>query len=357
MEEAAARHLSTMALDYFRGGADEESTVAENRAAWGRLWLRPHVLRDVSSVRLDTTVLGTPVRAPVLVAPTAYHELADDSGESGTASAAAACGTVMVLSTFATQTLETVAAAAPDGTRWFQLYMHKDRGWTRELVLRAVAAGYRAVMLTVDVPVLGWRHRDERNSFALPPPLMLAHSPEVTPRRDEAGTGSALAAHAKAQVDPALTLDDITWLRELSGLPVVIKGVLRGDDAAASVAAGAAAVSVSNHGGRQLDGAVATARALPEVVDAVAAAGGDAEVYVDGGIRTGVDVVRALALGARAVMIGRPIVYGLAVGGEAGVRAVLDTFTEELEHAMALCGAADLSELGRDLLAPLGSQC
>jgi 4-hydroxymandelate oxidase len=355
LEEEAARHLDAMALDYLRGGSGQETTVAENTAAWGRLRLRPHVLRDVSQVRLDTTVLGTPVRSPVLVAPTAYHELANAVGESGTAAAAAACGTVMVLSTFSTQTLEVVASAVPDAGLWFQLYVHKDRGWTRELVLRAVAAGYRAVVLTADVPVLGLRRRDERNDFALPAPLVLAHSPELSPRHGDRLHGSALAAHVQAQVDPALTFDDIGWLSELSGLPVVVKGVLRGDDAEACVAAGAAAVIVSNHGGRQMDGALATARALPDVVDAVGTTG--TEIYVDGGIRSGVDVLRALALGARAVMVGRPVMYGLAVDGEAGVRSVLATFSEELAQAMALCGAADVSQLDRDLIAPPEPTC
>jgi 4-hydroxymandelate oxidase len=359
LEQMAAQRLDQAAFDYFRGGADDETTIAANLAAWRRLSLRPHVLRDVSNVSVGTSVLGAPVRSPVLVAPTAYHELADAGGESATARAAGACGSVMVLSTFATQTLETVAAAAPDADRWFQLYVHKDRGWTRELVERAVAAGYRAIVLTVDFPVLGYRRRDERNAFALPPDMVLAHSPQVSPRQEEGTTAtrSALAAHARAQVDPAVTFEDIGWLREVSGLPVVTKGVLRGDDAAACVRAGAAAVAVSNHGGRQLDGAVATADALPEVVDAVTATGTTAEVYVDGGIRCGADVLRALALGARAVMVGRPVLYGLAVGGEAGVRDVLDTLTEELVRAMALCGTSELDALDRDLIAAGPSSC
>ncbi len=359
IEQLAAERLDAMALDYFRGGADEETTLADNLAAWRRLRLRPHVLRGVPSVSVATTVLGTAVRTPVLVAPTAYHELADDAGESATARAAAACGTVMVLSTFATQTMETVAAAAPAAARWFQLYVHKDRSWTRELVERAVAAGYRALVLTVDVPVLGNRRRDERNAFALPPSIELAHAPEVSPRHgdDSPPSGSALAAHARQQIDPAITFDDIGWLSEVSGLPVVVKGVLRGDDAAACVAAGAAAISVSNHGGRQLDGAIATADALPEVADAVGAADAAVEVYVDGGIRTGTDIVRALALGARAVMVGRPVVYGLAVDGEAGVRAVLDTLSDELARAMTLCGVASVGALDRDLLAPGPAPC
>ena len=338
-------------MDYFRGGADDELTVADNVAAWTRLRLRPHVLRDVSRVSTATTVLGTPVRTPVLVAPTAYHQLAGPDGEAGTAVGAAQAGTVMILSTFATQTLEEVAAAAPASPRWFQLYVYRDRVFTSDLVARAVAAGYRALVLTVDLPVLGNRIRDERNAFALPAPLMLAHSPDYLLRPDPtappAVAGSELAAHVRGVVDPALTFDDIGWLREISGLPVVVKGVLRGDDAAAAVDAGAAAVVVSNHGGRQLDGAVATADALPEVVDAV---GGAAEVYVDGGIRRGTDVLRALALGARAVLVGRPVVYGLAAAGPDGVRDVLSSLTVELARAMALCGVTGPDAVDRDLL-------
>ncbi len=349
LEERAAQVLGPMALDYFRGGSDEESTVRENVLAWERWRLRPHVLRDVSTVSTATSVLGTPVPAPVLVAPTAYHELASPEGESGTARGAAAAGTVMVVSTFATQPMETIAAAAPDGVRWFQLYVYKDAGWTREIVARAVAAGHRALVLTVDVPVLGNRRRDERNAFALPPPLTLAHAPADTPRNTDGDpdAGSALAGHVRQQVSASLTYDDVTRLRDLSGLPVVVKGVLRGDDAARCVEAGAAAVCVSNHGGRQLDGAVATADALPEVVAAVA---GGAEVYVDGGVRHGVDVLRALALGARAVLVGRPVVYGLAAGGAAGVQAVLAELGEELVRAMALCGTPTVADIDRDLV-------
>jgi len=350
LEALAAQRLDPMALDYFRGGADAELTVADNVAAWSRLRLRPHVLRNVATVSTATSVLGVAVRAPVLVAPTAYHRLAGPEGEAGTAAGAADAGTVMVLSTFATQTLEEVAAAAPAAPRWFQLYVYRDRGFSRDLVARAVAAGYRALVVTVDLPVLGNRTRDVRNAFALPEPMVLAHSPDVLLRHDDAepSAGSALASHVQAVVDPGLTFDDIAWLRDISGLPVVVKGVLRGDDAAACVDSGAAAVVVSNHGGRQLDGVVATADALAEVVGAVA---GGAEVYVDGGIRRGTDVLRALALGARAVLVGRPVLYGLAVGGRVGVRDVLTTLTDELATAMALCGVTGVEALDSDLLA------
>lgn len=348
LEELAGARLPAPAMDYFRGGADDEATLTDNVAAWRRLRLRPHVLRDVSAVTSATTVLGTPVAAPVLVAPTAYHLVAHPDGEAGTARGAAAAGSLMTLSTFATQSLEEVAAAAPDGARWFQVYVHPDRGWTADLATRAAAAGYSALVLTVDVPVLGRRRRDERNRFALPEPLRRAHdpgggSPQVTPPVN----GSELAAHAARASDPALSPDDIGWLRDVSGLPVVVKGVLRGDDAARCVDAGAAAVAVSNHGGRQLDGAIATADALSEVVAAV---GGRAEVYVDGGLRGGSDVVKALALGARAVLVGRPVVYALAVAGWEGVRDVLMAYAQETARAMALCGVSDVDGLTPDLV-------
>lgn len=348
LEARAAAVLPADAMDYFRGGSDDELTLHDNVAAWRRHRLRPHVLRDVSTVRTATTLLGTPIAAPVIVAPTAYHLLAHPDGEAGTARAVEAAGSLLVLSTFATQSLEEVAAAAPSAARWFQVYVNPDRGWTAELALRAAAAGYTALVLTVDVPVLGRRRRDERNRFELPHPLIRAHDhvSEI-----EAGAapfeGSAIAAHAARSTDASLTFDDIGWLRDVGGLPVVVKGVLRGDDATACLDAGARAVIVSNHGGRQLDGAVATADALTEVVDAV---DGRAEVLVDGGIRGGSDVVKALALGARAVLVGRPVVYGLACDGWEGARDVLTAYADETARAMMLCGAASVADLTPDLV-------
>jgi 4-hydroxymandelate oxidase len=347
LEASAREQLTQLAYDYYAGGADDEITLAENVAAWRRIRLRPRVLRDVSTIDTATTVLGTAVTAPVLVAPTAYQRLAHDDGERATARGTAAAGTVLIVSTLATTRLEDVATAAPDGARWMQMYLQRDRGASAELVARAVAADYRALVLTVDLPVAGLRRRDERNGFTLPPGLSLANLGITHP--DMPLGGSALAAHVRQDFTAAITFDDIGWLAEISGLPVVVKGVLRGDDAAAAVAAGAAAVVVSNHGGRQLDGAIATAEALPEVLDAV---GDRAEVYVDGGIRGGTDVLKALAAGARAVLLGRPVIWGLATGGGPGVQAVLDGFVDELARAMALCGAADIAALTADLLAP-----
>lgn len=346
LERQARERLEPAAYDYFAGGADDELTLADNVAAWRRLRLRYRVLRDVGAVATATTVLGTRIPAPVLVAPTAYQRLAHPDGEAATARGAAAAGTVMVASTLATVSLEDVAAAAPDAPRWFQLYVRRDRGWTAELVARAVAAGYRALVLTVDLPVLGFRRRDERNNFSLPVGMEMANMGSAVPQVQ----GSGLKAYATAELEPSLTFDGLAWLRSLSDLPLVVKGVVRGDDAAACVAAGAAGVAVSNHGGRQLDSAIATADALPEVVDAV---GGRVEVYVDGGVRGGTDVVKALALGARAVLVGRPVLWGLATGGVDGVAAVLDGFAEETARAFALCGATSVDDVTSDLLAPM----
>lgn len=343
LEQRAKGMLAASTYEYYAGGADDELTVADNVAAWSRLRLRPHVLRDVSAVSTRTTVMGTEVSMPLLVAPMAYQRLAHDGGEATTARAAARAGTVMLVSTLATVSLDDVAAAVPGAPLWFQLYVHKDRAWTEELVKRAVSVGYRALVLTVDVPVLGHRPRDERNRFALPEGMDMANVGTTVPHVD----GSGIASYASTQLEPALTPADIEWLRGLSDLPVLVKGVLRGDDARLAVEAGAAGIVVSNHGGRQLDSAVSGADALPEVVAAV---GGDAEVYVDGGIRRGTDVVKALALGARGVLMGRPVLWGLAADGEQGVVDVLESMRTEIARAMALCGTPTLAHITRDLV-------
>ena len=343
LRERARELIEPTAYDYYVSGADDEVTLADNEAAWQRLKLLPKVLRDVSAVDASTTVLGQRISSPLIVAPTAYHRLAHDEGEAATARGAAAAGTVMCVSTLATVSLEDVAAAAPEAPRWFQLYIRKDRSFTEDLVARANAAGYRALVVTVDLPVFGRRWRDERNNFTLPDGLIMANLDAATPDVE----GSGLAAYAEDEFDRTLTFDDIGWLRDVGGLPVVVKGVLRGDDAAACAAAGAAAVVVSNHGARQLDTAAATADALPAVVDAV---GDAAEVYVDGGIRRGTDIVKALALGARAVLVGRPVLWGLATGGADGVRSVLDELTTEFVRALTLCGTPTPQDVTADLL-------
>jgi 4-hydroxymandelate oxidase len=335
LEEQARQLLPQDVYDYFAGAAGDELTLADNVAAWDRVRLRPRVLRDVTNVDTATTALGASVASPIHVAPTAFHRMAHADGEEATARGAASAGNLLVLSTRSTARVEDVAAAGGDGPRWYQVYVLQDRSKTEDQVKRAAAAGFRALVLTGDTPYLGRRLRDVRNAFEIP-----------------ANVGTAIAeASGTGIIDqaPDVTFDDIGWLLELTGLPVLVKGVLRGDDAQACIDAGAAGVIVSNHGGRQLDGAVASADALAEVVDAVGDAG---EVYVDGGVRRGTDVVRALALGAQGVLIGRPVLWALATDGAEGVRRLLRALTHELVLAMALCGAANIAEISRDLVTP-----
>jgi 4-hydroxymandelate oxidase len=344
--EAAARAcLDETTYDYVAGGAGDEITIAENVSAWRDLRLRPHVLADVSEVHTATTVLGTPISSPVLIAPSAMHGLYCADGELATARAAAAHGTIIVLSIVASTALEDVAAETPDAPKWMQLYVQRDHGLSRALCARAREAGYGAIVVTVDSPVVSKRNRNERNAFNVPPGMRL---PNLVPR--ELGDDGDLDIYSLvAAYEPALTFDHLAEIAEWAvGLPLVVKGVLRGDDAARCVDAGAAAIVVSNHGGRQLDTVVPTARALPGVVAAV---DGRAEVYVDGGIRSGTDVLKALAIGARAVLVGRPVVWGLAIGGDAGARAVLDELAADLSRAMAFCGVTDATAIPADLLA------
>ncbi|MCA1726479.1 MAG: alpha-hydroxy-acid oxidizing protein [Actinobacteria bacterium] len=341
-ERRAEEVLPPPVFDYYAGGAGDERTIRENRAAFAEWRLRPRVLVNVSACEPETTVLGRPVSFPVLVAPTALQRMAHPEGEVTTARAAAAAGTVMILSTLASSTIEEVAEAAD--ARWFQLYVQRDRGLTAELVQRAHAAGYSAIVLTVDLPVVGVRDRDERNSFSVPEGIGYANL-RATPPSGVAG--SELKAFVGFQIDPSVEWSDVEWIRSLSPLPLVIKGVVTAEDATRSVDVGAAGIVVSNHGGRQLDGTIPSLEALPEVVDAVA---GGAEVYLDGGVRRGTDVLVALALGARAVLVGRPVLWGLAVDGEAGVGRVLQILRSELETAMALSGCRAVSDIDGSLV-------
>ena len=342
LESYAEGVLDRLAFDYISGGVGDEVTLRANVEAWARLRIRPHVLRDMSTVDTSTTVLGAPLSTPVAVAPTAMHRFACEEGEPATARAAAAVGTLMVVSMAANTSLEDIASAAPGAPRWQQMYMLRDRGRTRALAERARDAGYQAIVASVDGAAVTQRRR--LPGGGLVPPAFFRFPNLAAPD----GPDDADLMGMVSDFDPSVTFDDLARLGEWSGLPVVVKAVLRGDDAAACVDAGAAGIAVSNHGGRILDGCIATADALPEVVDAVA---GRAEVYVDGGIRNGVDVLKALALGARAVMVGRSVVWGLAVGGEPVATAVLRQLTVELGRAMALCGAGSVGEVTRDLLA------
>lgn len=347
-EQQARELLPRMVYDYYSGGAGDEITVGENRAGWQRLRLRPRVLVDVATRDLATTVLGQPIAFPVLTAPCAFNALAHPDGELAVARATAVAGVIQVVSTAGTYSLEEVAAAAPGGARWFQLYCYRDRKVTQWLVERAVAAGYRALCLTVDAPLVGRRDRDTRNCFGLPPGMTWKNLHGVGLDRMDAGDdGSALVRYISEIWDASLTWDAISWLRSLSPLPLVVKGVLTAEDARLAVEHGAQAIVVSNHGGRQLDGTLPTSEALPEIAAAV---GDRAELLVDGGIRRGGDVLRALALGARAVLVGRPYLWALAVGGQAGVSHMLQLLREQLDLDMALCGRPTVASIDRTLL-------
>jgi 4-hydroxymandelate oxidase len=325
---------SATAQDYLEGGSGEERTLRANEAAWGAIRFRPRALAGAGRATTAVTLLGSALAAPVLVAPTALHGLAHPEGEVATARGAAAAGSLLVLSTRSSVPLERVAEAA--GQWWFQVYAMRDRALTRDLVQRAAAAGAGALVLTGDTPVLGDRRR------ALPGLDVAAlHLAGLRAR-----TGRDLVA-ADVEQDPEAGPELVRRLAEDTGLPVLVKGVLRADDAARCVDAGAAGVVVSNHGGRQLDRAVASARALPEVVSAVA---GGAPVLVDGGIRSGLDALAALALGADAVLVGRPVLRGLMAGGEAGVHAVLANLLDELREALRLVGATSPRDLTPDLV-------
>jgi 4-hydroxymandelate oxidase len=345
-ERAAEERLEPGAFGYFAGGANDEWTLRENLAAFARWVLRPRVLVDVSATTPATTVLGTEISLPVLVAPTAFQRMAHPEGEAATARGAAAAATIMCLSTIATATIEEVAAAAPDAARWFQLYWSPDRGIVRDFVGRAETNGYRAIVLTVDLPVGGRRERDLRTGFEIPAevpvPAFVAHAERAE---------SVSPTQIGQVVDKSVTWRDLEWLRGLSPLPLVLKGLLTAEDARLACEAGAEAIVVSNHGGRQLDGVPAALDALPEVVDAV---DGRAEVLMDGGIRRGTDVVKALALGARAVLAGRAPLWGLAVDGADGVQRVLELLREEVALALALCGCPSPADVTRAHLGRVG---
>ena len=329
-ERLAAEALDPGAHGYFAGGAGDERTLRENVAAFARWRLRPRVLVDVSDVTTETTVLGEPVAMPILVAPVAFQRLLHPDGEAGMARAAAGAGTVMCLSTLATARPREVAAAAPDARLWLQLYCFRDRGLTRALLTEAEEAGFRAVAVTVDAPRPGKRERDLRSGFRLPAELGVPSVAEAT-----GAEGPISVADVLGLVDPALGWDDLEALISESGLPVLVKGVMTAEDAVLAADRGAAGVIVSNHGGRQLDGVAATIDAVGDVAEAV---GDRVEVLMDGGVRRGTDVVTALGLGARAVLIGRPTAWGLAVAGQEGAGRVLELLREEVELALALCG-------------------
>lgn len=366
LRDVARRRLPCGVFDYIDGAAEDEITLARNRAAFDRLEFRPRILRDVSRIDLSTTLLGRRIPLPLVLAPTGFTRMADAQGELAVARSAARAGLPYTLSTLATRSIEEVAAVG-DGPRWFQVYAWRDRGLVKELVERAAAAGYEAIVLTVDTAVLGRRERDVRSGFTIPPKLgldtllqgalhpgwtldFLRGGPISFANVVDRGVGDgsdpvSLADYINTQFDPALDWSDVDWLRSIWNGPVVLKGVQCVEDAELAAQHGVEAIALSNHGGRQLDGAPAPLELLGPVADRL---GDRVEILCDGGVRRGGDIAKALALGARACLTGRPYLYGLAAGGERGVDLVLAWFEEGLRRTLALTGCRSLEECDRE---------
>jgi L-lactate dehydrogenase (cytochrome) len=368
LRSIARRRLPRGVFGYIDGAAEDEITLAANSAAYRLIGFRPRVLRDVHDVDPSTTLLGRPLPMPLVLAPTGFTRIADSQGELAVARAAARAGLPYTLSTLSTRSIEEVAAVS-SGPKWFQVYVWRDRGLVREMIERAAAAGYEALMLTVDTPVLGRRERDVRTGFTMPPQLGLATLVDgilhpawtwdfvrAEPIRfanvvgREVGDGAApvaLADYIGSQFDPSLSWRDVEWFQSVWSGPLVVKGIQSVEDARLAAEAGVAAIALSNHGGRQLDGAPAPLSLVPIVADAV---GGRVEIICDGGIRRGSDIVKAIALGARACMAGRAYLYGLGAAGERGVDHVLRLLSNDMRRTMALVGCRTLAELSRELL-------
>lgn len=348
-EIAAKQKLPQMAFDYYASGACDQITLYQNQQAYRQIFLKNRVLQDVSQCDLTTTLFGEKIAIPILIAPAAFQAMADPEGEIATAKGANACQTIMTLSTLSNKPVEEVVKATAFPV-WFQLYVYKDRKATHDLIQRAELAGCKALVFTVDAPYLGKRDADMRNLFALPAGLIAANM-------EAAGAGevsrklgtSGLMEYFIQKIDPALTWQDIDWLKSITTLPIILKGIGCAEDAKLAVECGVDGIIVSNHGGRQLDTVRSTIRVLPEVVEAVE---DRLPVLIDGGIRRGTDVLKALALGAKAVLIGRPILWALAVNGSQGVQNVLTILKKELRLAMALTGCRTLAEINRNLIAP-----
>lgn len=346
-EALAQQRVEKMVYDYIAGGAADEITLRRNRSCFDAIRLKPRVLRDVSRLDTTTELFGQKQNYPILLAPIAYHKLVHPEGELATARGAAAAGATMVLSSFSTTALEDVAQAA-SGPLWFQLYVQHDRSFTKELVQRAETAGYRALCVTVDTPVAGARNREMRDRFHLPAGLSAENLKKLGEKISTSGHLSETGVYSAA-LNPTLTWEGIEWIRSFAKLPILLKGILSPEDARLAVEHGASGIIVSNHGARNLDTAPATIEALPSVAEAVE---GKISVLMDGGIRRGTDVIKALALGARAVLIGRPYLWGLAIDGAQGVEAVLKILRTEFLLAMALCGRPTLASIDRTVLWP-----
>jgi L-lactate dehydrogenase (cytochrome) len=365
LRAAAQRRLPFPIFDFIEGGAEDERSLARNRSGFDRYLLMPRILQDVSGIDLRTTVLGTEIALPVIVAPTGMPALFHHRGEDGLVPAAARHGTIFATSTMASRTIEAVAASSP-GPKWFQLYVWKDRAVLEDFIARCRASGYDALCLTVDVPMTGNRERDVMNRLTFPPrptaaglldmlrkPSWIWHfktkGPVLPANLADHGVDSIgnLSRYTEQQLDKAVTWETAAWIRERWGGKFLLKGVLRADDARRAAEAGVDGIIVSNHGGRQLDQVPAPIEVLAEIVEAV---DGRAEVILDGGLRRGTDVLKALALGAKACMTGRPFLYGLAAGGSAGVERAFEIFAEEIRRDMMLAGCPSIADIGPDLL-------
>ncbi|EDV21349.1 uncharacterized protein TRIADDRAFT_50856 [Trichoplax adhaerens] len=343
IEQFASENLSKNALSYYNVGADDEETLRDNVEIFKRIRIRPRMLIDVTNVDLSTTILGRKIEMPIGISPTAMQKLAHPDGEIATAQAAKFMKTCMTLSTYSTTSIEDVGVASGDGLRWFQLYVSPDRELTRNFVHRAERSGFKALVVTVDVPVAGNRRKEIRQGFDLPPHLHLANfSSNSFKGVDTEVENSGWSNNYQMQIDGSITWESISWLQTITSLQVIVKGILTAEDASEAIRRGIKAIWISNHGGRQLDGVPTAIEVLPEIVEAVKE---QAEIYVDGGFRLGTDVFKALALGARAVFIGRPILWGLCYNGSDGVKKVLQLLKEELQRTMQLAGCTSIGDI------------
>ncbi|XP_017891803.1 peroxisomal (S)-2-hydroxy-acid oxidase GLO3 [Ceratina calcarata] len=347
-EKYAEKHLTPAVRDYYNSGAGEQYTLKLNTEAFKKYRIRPKFLRNVSKRDLSTVVLGEKLSIPIGIAPAAMQRMAHPEGELANARAAQAAGTIYILSTISTSSIEEVAEAAPSAVKWFQLYIYKDRDITRNLVSRAERAGFKALVLTVDAPMFGDRRADIRNKFSLPCHLKLGNfQGDMSSKINNAESGSGLCEYVMDLFDASLCWEDIKWLKSITKLPLVLKGILTPEDAILGVENGAAGIIVSNHGARQVDTLPATIEVLSEIADAVR---GRVEIYLDGGIRQGIDVFKALALGARMVFAARPMLWGLSYGGEEGVKKVLEVFRKEIDVTFALTGCASIKDISRNMV-------
>lgn len=345
-EILAKEKLSQSAYDYYSSGANDEITLKENCEAYKSIFLKYRVLVDVSNRDITADILGQKITMPVMIAPTAFHKMAHIEGEVAVAKAAAKAGTIMILSTLSNSSVEEVAKAS-EGNIWFQLYVFKDREVTRNLIKRVEDAGCKALVLTVDAPLLGQREKDVRNKFNLPDGFVVKNLEPFYKEKLSLKHDSGIAGYFSENLDPSLTWKDIEWLKSITNLPIIIKGIGCKEDALLSVQYGADGIVVSNHGGRQLDTCRATINVLPEVAEEVK---GEIEIYMDGGIRRGTDILKAVALGAKAVLIGRPVIWGLAYDGVNGVCSVLEILRKEFDLAVALSGCNSVKNITRDLI-------